>query len=157
MKKCREVTAEMSVCGKDICCCFCADRANCEDACDGKENPCSSCYDDEAPTEGLAPLDAFKVTTGNAIKKIADLELAKKNIENDESALREQLLQAMEKYGVKKFETDAVTFTYVAPTTRNTIDSKALKAEQPDIAAMYTKTSNVKASVKITVKDGGKK
>lgn len=157
MKKCKEVTAEMSVCGKDICCCFCADRANCEDACDGKENPCSSCYDDEAPTEGLVPLDAFKVTTGNAIKKIADLELAKKNIENDEAALREQLLQAMEKYGVKKFETDEVTFTYVAPTTRNTIDSKALKAEQPDIAALYTKTSNVKASVKITVKDGGKK
>lgn len=157
MKKCREVTAETTLCGKDICCYFCADRANCKYACGEEENPCSSCYDDEAPTEGLAPLDAFKVTTGNAIKKIADLELAKKNIENDESALREQLLQAMEKYGVKKFETDAVTFTYVAPTTRNTIDSKALKAEQPDIAAMYTKTSNVKASVKITVKDGGKK
>ena len=63
----------------------------------------------------------------------------------------------MEKYGVKKFETDEVTFTYVAPTTRNTIDSKALKAEQPDIAALYTKTSNVKASVKITVKGGDKK
>lgn len=157
MKKCREVTAKTTLCGKDICCYFCADRANCQYACGEEENPCSSCYDDEAPTEGLAPLDAFKVTTGNAIKKIADLELAKKNIENDESALREQLLQAMEKYGVKKFETDAVTFTYVAPTTRNTIDSKALKAEQPDIAAMYTKTSNVKASVKITVKDGGKK
>lgn len=157
MKKCREVTAETTLCGKDICCYFCADRANCKYACGEEENPCSSCYDDEAPTEGLAPLDAFKVTTGNAIKKIADLELAKKNIENDESALREQLLQAMEKYGVKKFETDAVTFTYIAPTTRNTIDSKALRAEQPDIAALYTKTSNVKASVKITVKDGGKK
>lgn len=157
MKKCREVTAETTLCGKDICCYFCADRANCKYACGEEENPCSSCYDDEAPTEGLAPLDAFKVTTGNAIKKIADLELAKKNIENDESALREQLLQAMEKYGVKKFETDAVTFTYVAPTTRNTIDSKALRAEQPDIATLYTKTSNVKASVKITVKDGGKK
>lgn len=157
MKKCSNVTPEYTTCGKDICCSFCADRANCADACDATDDPCSSCYDDEAPTEGLAPLDAFKVTTGNAIKKIADLELAKKNIENDESALREQLLQAMEKYGVKKFETDAVTFTYVAPTTRNTIDSKALKAEQPDIAALYTKTSNVKASVKITVKDGGKK
>ena len=157
MKKCSDVTSEYTTCGKDICCRFCADRANCADACDATDDPCSSCYDDEAPTEGLAPLDAFKVTTGNAIKKIADLELAKKNIENDESALREQLLQAMEKYGVKKFETDEVTFTYVAPTTRNTIDSKALKDEQPDIAALYTKTSNVKASVKITVKDGGKK
>ena len=157
MKKCSDVTSEYTTCGKDICCRFCADRANCADACDATDDPCSSCYDDEAPTEDLAPLDAFKVTTGNAIKKIADLELAKKNIENDESALREQLLQAMETYGVKKFETDAVTFTYVAPTTRNTIDSKALKAEQPDIAALYTKTSNVKASVKITVKGGDKK
>lgn len=157
MKKCSDVIMEYTTCGKDICCRFCTVRAVCAEACNATDDPCSSCYDDEAPTEGLAPLDAFKVTTGNAIKKIADLELAKKNIENDESALREQLLQAMEKYGVKKFETDAVTFTYVAPTTRNTIDSKALKAEQPDIAAMYTKTSNVKASVKITVKDGGKK
>lgn len=156
MKKCTDVTAELTNCGKDTCCRFCADRATCEDACDVTDNPCSSCYDDEAPTEGLAPLDAFKVTTGNAIKKIAGLELAKKDIENSEAALREQLLQAMEKYGVKKFETDEVIFTYVAPTTRNTIDSKALKAEQPDIAAMYTKTSNVKASVKITVKDDKK-
>ena len=157
MKKYSDGTSEYTTCDKDICSRFCADRANCADASDATDDPFSSCYDDEAPTEGLSPLDAFKVTTGNAIKKIAYLELAKKNIENDESALREQLLQAMEKYGVKKFETDEVTFTYVAPTTRNTIDSKALKAEQPDIAALYTKTSNVKASVKITVKDGGKK
>ena len=97
MKKCSDVTSEYTTCGKDICCRFCADRANCADACDATDDPCSSCYDDESPTEGLAPLDAFKVTTGKAIKKIADLELAKKNIENDESVGREQRLQAMEK------------------------------------------------------------
>ena len=41
---------------------------------------------------------------------------------------------------------------YVAPTTRTTIDSKKLKADHPDIAEAYSKTSNVSASVRITVK-----
>mgnify|MGYP007102645490 FL=1 len=42
---------------------------------------------------------------------------------------------------------------YVAPTTKTTIDSKALKKDKPDIYEQYRKTSNVKASVRITVKD----
>lgn len=53
---------------------------------------------------------------------------------------------------MKKFESDSVTFTYIAPTVRNTIDSAKLKKEMPDVAAKYMKTSNVSASVKIEVK-----
>lgn len=42
-----------------------------------------------------------------------------------------------------------VKLTYVSPTTRNTIDSKKLKEEEPELAKKFTKTTNVKASVRI--------
>ena len=86
------------------------------------------------------------------IKSIAALTLQKKQIEEQEKAMRVQLMAAMEKYGVKSFENEDVKFTYVAATTRTTIDSTKLKKDLPDVAAKYSKTSNVSASVKITVK-----
>lgn len=39
--------------------------------------------------------------------------------------------------------------TYVSPTTRNSIDSKKLKEEEPELVKKYTKISQVKASVRI--------
>ena len=39
--------------------------------------------------------------------------------------------------------------TYVSPSTRSSIDSKKLKEEEPAIAEKYTKTTNVKASVRL--------
>ena len=53
---------------------------------------------------------------------------------------------------MKSFETPEIKFTYVAPTTRTSIDSTKLKKDLPDVAAKYSKTSKVSASVKITVK-----
>ena len=39
--------------------------------------------------------------------------------------------------------------TYVSPSTRNTIDSKKLKEEEPELAKKFTKTSNVSATVRL--------
>lgn len=39
--------------------------------------------------------------------------------------------------------------TYVSPSTRSTIDSKKLKEEEPELAKKFTKTSNVRATVRI--------
>lgn len=154
MKKCSDVIPETARCGKDICCKFCDTRNQCDYPCEVKTEKCPSMYEDGT---GISALDVFKLKAMDAIQKVSELELEKKKIEEQESTFREQLLQAMEKYGIKKFETPEITFTYIAPTTKTTIDTKALKQELPDIAALYTKTSNVKASVKITVKGGDKK
>ena len=43
----------------------------------------------------------------------------------------------------------SVKLTYVSPSTRNTIDSKKLKEEEPELAKKFTKTSNVKATVRL--------
>ena len=42
-----------------------------------------------------------------------------------------------------------VELTYVAPSTRNIIDSKKLKEEEPELAKKFTKTTNVKASIRL--------
>ena len=39
--------------------------------------------------------------------------------------------------------------TYVSPSTRSTIDSKRLKEEEPELAKKFTKTSNVRATVRL--------
>lgn len=68
--------------------------------------------------------------------------------------MKEKLLEAMEKYGVTKFDNDIMKITYFAPST--SIDSTRLKKEQPDIAKEYSKTSNKKSYIKIEVKAGDK-
>ena len=86
------------------------------------------------------------------ISHIANLSVQKKQIEEQEKSLKSQLLEAMEKYGVKAFENNTVKFLYVAPTTQTRIDSAKLKKDMPDVAEKYSKTTNVSAYVKVTVK-----
>lgn len=79
--------------------------------------------------------------------------ISKQELEDKEKEVRAALEAAMGQFGIKSFENDILKVTYVAPTTKTTIDSKALKKDKPDIYEKYAKTSNVKASVRITVKD----
>ena len=42
-----------------------------------------------------------------------------------------------------------VKLTYVSPSVRNTIDSKKLKEEEPELAKKFIKTSNVSATIRL--------
>lgn len=84
---------------------------------------------------------------------IANLESQKKAAEAQAQEMRQALLNAMEANGVVNYETDKLKVTYVAPSTRTTIDSTRLKKEQPAIADQYSKTSTTKASLRITIKE----
>lgn len=86
------------------------------------------------------------------LQKLQELEVEAKKIEDQKSALKENLLVAMEKHGVEKWDNDVMTVTYVKPTTRTSIDSVKLKKDMPEVAAKYSKTSNVKSSIRIKLK-----
>lgn len=146
MIKCKQAM-ESSACGKVCCCLECEERETCKDVCTDLSPNCKDAVNEENT------LVAMQTEAAAVITAIANLTLQKKKIEDQEKEMRVQLMAAMEKYGVKSFESDTVKFTYIAPTTRTTIDSKALKKDLPDVAAKYSKTSNVSASVKITVKE----
>lgn len=88
----------------------------------------------------------------DAIEELARIEAERQDAEEYLKELQAQLIEVFEKHGVKKFENDVIRMTYTAPHTTRKIDTKALKAEQPEIAEKYTKESEVKASVRITLK-----
>lgn len=138
----------------DICCATCGFKANCGNCCDSQTmDDHQTCPDAEVIT---VELTAFQSAVPDTIKKITDLLKLKKQMDEQEKQLKQKLVEAMEIYGVKSFETDLIKLTYVAPTTRSSIDGTRLKKDHPDIAEQYTKTSNVAAYAKVELKGGGK-
>lgn len=145
MIKCKQAM-ESSACGKVCCCLECEERERCKDVCTELSPECEDAFNEETA------LATMQTEAATIIKGIAALTLQKKQIEDQEKVMKEQLKVAMEKYGVKSFENETVKFTYVAPTMENRLDSKALKADLPDVAAKYIKQNPKAGYVKITVK-----
>jgi len=131
----------------DGCCAECPDIDHCDDVC-GRvyDDVCSARYEEENS------LATFETQQLEVLQKITEVVNIKKQCEEQEKALKEQLKSAMEKYNVKKFESDVLNITYVDETTATSIDSAKLKKLHPDIAAECSKTSKKSAYVKITLK-----
>ena len=133
---------------KEICCHKCEDFETCSSAC-GEEDP-AKCED--AIFEGSTELEVFQSKAAATIKAITDIVNAKKNLEEQEKNMKEQLQKAMEAHGIKSFDNESIKVTYMAESVRNSVDSAKLKKKYPDIAAECNKASAVKAFVKIEVK-----
>lgn len=148
MIRCRTAIQEGSDCGNTICCIQCEKHSGCEMACEYTPDECEDAIVEEDA------LTVFQKKEVNVIKAMADMLQQKKALEEKEKEVRKQLVDAMDAYGVKSFENDLLKVTYIAPTTKTTVDSKALKKDLPDTYAKYSKTSNVSASVRIALKEG---
>lgn len=134
----------------DGCCHKCPEFHTCPDSCQENPNACG-----EATFDEETALQEFKNTQLATLNAIASLTAHKKAIEEQEKNMKAALFAAMEQYGIKKFETDALTLTYVAPTISHGLDSAKLKKKYPDAAADCAKDTPKAGYVKITLKDGG--
>lgn len=143
MMKCKVAIDDKNKCTN--CCYFCDKKDTCNDVCQDIAKVCEEQVEE-------TDLQVIESTVPDVLKAITDITVQKKKLEEQKKLMKQKLLQAMEEHGVKSFENAKVKFMYVAPTTRTTIDSKKLKADHPDIVEAYSKTSNVSASVRITVK-----
>ena len=76
-----------------------------------------------------------------------------KALQARDTELKTAIKEAMEANDVKKFENDFIAITYVAPIDRTIFDSTRFKKEQPEVYDQYTKTSSVKSSIRIKVKE----
>lgn len=83
---------------------------------------------------------------------VADLLKQQELLQQQSTEIREKIRQAMEDNQVKKYENDYLAITYVAPTTRTSVDSKLLKEKFADIYEQCKKISDVKSSVRIIIK-----
>lgn len=93
------------------------------------------------------------VIANDLVSKLKEFEKRRIEIEMQEKQLREELLEAMEKYGIQNWHTEdnSIKAIYKKSYTRTSIDSKRLKEELPDIAEEYSKTTEVKPSVELKI------
>lgn len=85
--------------------------------------------------------------------KIITLKEQIKTYEDEQKTLKDKVLSLMESNNIKKWDvSDTLSLTYVAPSVRETLDSKRLKEEQPTIYQEFIKRSQTKASLRINIK-----
>ena len=100
----------------------------------------------------MALLDINGNVSAEISAEIAKNETEIKRLTERQKEIKDGLLNAMRDAGIVKAENDFIKVTYVAPTTQEGIDSKALKTDLPQIYNTYCKISNKKDYVKIEVK-----
>ena len=90
--------------------------------------------------------------TKQAIATIIETEKQLKKLKEKSDTLKAQLLDAMLENNICKFETPEFSAQFIAPTFRETFDSKAFRKDNPDLYDEYTNISPVKASVRVKIK-----
>lgn len=68
-----------------------------------------------------------------------------------EKELKETLKEKMQELGKTSLIKDGISIIYKKPSTRTSIDTTRLKTELPEIYESYSKTSDVSASITISV------
>lgn len=84
--------------------------------------------------------------------KIAEFERKIKELKEQEDRLKENILKEMEAKNIIKVESDNLMISYIAPTDRETFDSKLFKEEHQDLYDEYIKMTPVKSCIRIRVK-----
>lgn len=92
------------------------------------------------------------ILDGETSLKIAEFERTIKELKDKEDELKQSILNEMESKNIIKLETDDLMINYIAPSERETLDSKRLREEQPDLYDEYVKFSPVKSSIRLKVK-----
>ena len=116
---------------------------------------------DQAIDEGI--FDDYKQTeiadtdmcgeAAKAVRALAYIMTTIKEAEQLANQHKETLLAWMEAHGVLNIKGEGFTVSYVSPTTRKTFDTKKAQTDFPALKDdKYFKTSAVKSSVKITLK-----
>lgn len=97
--------------------------------------------------------DGKIVASENAIQTIINFEKQKAEMELFEQSFKNALKDKMEELGIEKFSIEGLTATIRKATTRQSLDSKRLKEELPDVYDEYLKTSDVASSITIKISD----
>lgn len=151
MKNCKQ--ADESYCNKVCCCKYCEEMESCVSVCTDIEQ--ADTCDRAIDVDTIIPLDKAEP---QLIQKISSFWKQKKQLEEAEAQLKEQLQKAMELNGIKSFKNDLLSITYVDAYKKKTFDKKAFNKKHPDIdLSEFDKLSDVKASVRIKLNDKGDK
>ena len=93
------------------------------------------------------------IVDNEVVQQIIAFQKAKAKMDLMEKELKSSLKEAMEKVGLKKFIVSGLCASIKDATTRNSIDTKRLKEECPDIYEAYLKTTPVSSSITLTFEE----
>ena len=88
----------------------------------------------------------------DAVDTIISIETEIKKLKEMQDNYKEVILKGMEENDILKIDIPELTITRKAPTTRETLDTKQLRADMPEIYDEYVKITDVKGSITIKVK-----
>lgn len=109
---------------------------------------------DKEGEQFLLPVEAQSqelVVAQEVITEVIDITKQMKAMEARYKELQAGLLTLMIENNVKSFKTEGLTLTYKEPSTRKSVDTKALEAKYPDIYMEFVKESQVKESIQIRI------
>ena len=90
------------------------------------------------------------------MQQYADLETTINELEDTKKKVRAEIQEAMEFYGIRSFENDILKLTLVAPSVSTTIDTSALRINDPDtydsLIEVYPKKTERKQSLRVTIR-----
>lgn len=78
-------------------------------------------------------LKRFEEKNLAVFKQLAELKAQIKELERQQEDVKAGILEAMEHYGVKSFKNEYITISYVPDSETESIDLKALQAQEPDL------------------------
>lgn len=74
------------------------------------------------------------------------------NLTAELDGIKAKLFAEMEANNIAKIDTENLLITYVPATTRESLDSRKLRDEMPEVYDAYCKISEVKASLRIKIR-----
>lgn len=105
------------------------------------------------PLKQLATTEEEMLQKASELEQfIINLELQVKEYKAKQDEVKENLMALMDERGITKLETDNVCITRKADSTRESVDSKALKEKFAEVYNEVKKTTKVKGSIIIKLK-----
>lgn len=105
------------------------------------------------PLKQLATTEEEMLQRASELEQsIINLELQVKEYKALQDKVKDSLMALMDERGITKLETDNICITRKADSTRESVDSKALKEKYSDIYEECKKITNVKGSIIIKLK-----
>ena len=89
------------------------------------------------------------------VKDYKKMKKLQDNLSKTEDEIKTKLLKMFEEHpemNGKTVSRDGLTFTYTASYVRNSVDGKKLQEEHPDIYKKMLKQTNVKSTIKTSIK-----
>lgn len=85
--------------------------------------------------------------------QLAGLKKTQKELEERKAEISDELLNYFETVDTKPIETEDLKISYVKPSVRYSIDKEGLQEKYPQIAEEFTKETQVKASIRIKLRE----